>query len=119
MSEIVKAENRVRFYVGKKGGTQDVLRLTDSKQWAEANWFEPTDAKGILDHVAKITSKGGTHEGMVFDSVYLEELERNKGEVYVGYFKGKIGRGIQIRRASTGTEGELGSAGKAGAVDII
>ena len=118
MTEIVKAENRVRFYVGKKGGTQDVLRLTDSKQWAEANWFQPDDAKGILDHVAKITSKGGTHEGMVFDSVYLEELEQNKGEVYVGYFKGQVGRGIQIRRASTGTTEEL-NTGKAGAVDII
>tara|TARA_X000001382_G_scaffold115480_3_gene94279 strand:- start:170 stop:526 length:357 start_codon:yes stop_codon:yes gene_type:complete len=117
--EIVKAINKVRLYVGLQGGTEKVLRLTDSKQWAEANWFNPSDAKGILDHVMKITGKGGSHEGMKFDSVYTEELEKNKGEVYVGYFKGKIGRGIQIRRASTGTNEELGSAGKAGEVDII
>ena len=117
--EIVRAINRVRLYVGLQGGTEKVLRLTDSKQWAQANWFDPSDAKGILNHVMEITGKGGSHEGMRFDSVYVDELEKNKGEVYVGYFMGKGGRSIQIRKASTGTQGELKSAGKSGAVDVI
>ena len=120
MSDKVIAENRVRLYIGKKGGTEEVLRLTDSEQYEDRyNWFQPTDAKGILTLVAKVTGKGGQYEGMKFDSVYTEELEKNKGEVYVGYFKSKIGRGIQIRRASTGAQGEFKPRGSTRDIVII
>ncbi len=116
--EIVRAINRVRLDIGLKG-QEKVLRLYDSKQYIEEyNWFQPDDAKGILAHVMKITGKGGSHEGMKFDSVFTEELEQNKGEVYVGYFMGKIGRGIQIRKASTGTAGERTSKA-VGNINII
>jgi hypothetical protein len=129
--EIVLAEKRVRLYVGLKGGTQKVLRITDSEQYEDRyNWFEPTEAGKLTEYVAKITAKGsdvmvaykGTPckaEGMPFDSVYTEEIEHNKGEIYIGYFKGKIGRGIQIRRASTGTDGERIPNGSTRDIDII
>ena len=107
LENITQVDKKVRLYVGLKGGTQKVLRLTDSKQYAEANWFEPDQGIELLAYIKEITGKGGNHEGMPFDSIYSEEFTQNKGEVYIGYFmKGTQKRGIQMRRASTGTAEE-------------
>ena len=129
---IVLAENRVRLYVGLKGGTQHVLRITDSEQYEDRyNWYLPTEAKKLLDHVMKITAKGSkvmvgykgtpvSAEGMIFDSIYLDEVEQNKGELYIGYFmKGTQKRGLQVRRASNGTEGERIPRGSSRNIDVI
>ena len=118
---IVLADNRVRLYVGKKGGTQNVLRITDSEQYEDRyNWFQPTEGEKLLAYVMKITGKGGSHEGMVFDSIYTDEVEQNKGEVYIGYFmRGTQKRGLQIRRASNGTEGERIPRGSTRNIDVI
>tara|TARA_R100001443_G_C3273321_1_gene158564 strand:+ start:238 stop:648 length:411 start_codon:yes stop_codon:yes gene_type:complete len=130
--KIIQAEKRVRLYVGLKGGTQHVLRITDSEQYEDRyNWFQPTEADKLLEHVMKITAKGSKvmlrykelklkAEGMLFDSVYADELQNNKGAVYIGYFmKGTQKRGLQVRRASTGTEGERIPAGSTREIDII
>jgi|13_taG_2_1085334.scaffolds.fasta_scaffold41974_2 hypothetical protein len=129
---IVLSENRVRLYVGLKGGAQHVLRVTDSEQYEDRyNWYLPTEAKKLLAHVMKITAKGSkvmvgykgkpiSAEGMVFDSIYTDEVEKNKGELYIGYFMiGTRKRGLQIRRASNGTEGEFNPRGSTRDIDIV
>ena len=110
MFEIKRVPHRVRLDIGRKGEDK-VLRLYASKQYIEAyNWFQPNDAKGILAYVAKITGKGGKYEGMKFDSIFTDEIEKHKGEVYVGYHQ-RYKDTIQIRRASTGSAEERQATG--------
>ena len=118
LQNITQVDKKVRLYIGLKGGTQKVLRLTDSKQYAEANWFEPDQAIELLAYIKEITAKDSKvvipwhgekvkAAGLPFDSIYSDEFKQNKGEVYIGYFmKGTQKRGVQMRRASTGTAEE-------------
>ena len=119
MSEIKKVDMPVRLATGDKKGVK-VLRLYNTKQWAKANWFKPNQAIEIMARVKEITADtAGDYFGMEFDSIFAEEINLNKGELYIGYFQGKMGNSVQIRRASTNTYGEYQSKSKSGEVEII
>lgn len=102
MEEPRKVLDKVRISQGDRKG-QPVLRFYTTPL-AEARFIDPLD----IDALLKALEVAKQESGLKLDPnmQYEDELINNKGAIYLGYssiFKNQI----QLRRLSTGTEGEV------------